>query len=370
MKVSQIQKHITTLYKAGCRHTIFLQGPPGIGKSESVFNATRELDEYFKSSAKRKGEQEEDFGWHSWQATIVDPLELPGLPAIKDGKAYRAPFEDMIPTGGRGLLCIDEINSAPTLTQGSFYSLIWEGKLGGAKLGKDWMIVATGNQAKDNAVTQRMPTPLVSRMEHITVEPDLESWLIKMAVDGADEAVRAFIKVRGMDMFSKFDPEKPGPFPCPRSWVMVSKVIQAYTENGKYKDVTPPFESICGWVSEPVAVEFMTYYKMAVNLVDPEDIIRDPEKAPVPKEPGQLYAVTTALASKVDYQTATPIIRWLNRLPGVEFAVYCIASAREVERGRMGRMSPDEKAKYVKMQENSDFKKWCLKHHDLIVNTN
>lgn len=348
MKVTDVQRHVTTLYRAGARHTLLLLGPPGIGKSEAVRNAAAEL-----STDQKQVE------FRQWQATIEDPLELPGLPAVIDKKAVRVPFEDKIPTEGAGLLAIDEINSASSLTQCSLYSLVWDKHLGGAHLGKDWMIIATGNHDKDRGVTQRMPTPLVSRMEHIDVEPDHDGWMIKMAVDGAHDMVRAFIKTMP-HLFVTFKPDVPGPFACPRTWKMVSDVMLAYGKN------TPPFESIKGWVGDGPATEFMSYNMMAADLIDPDKIIADPKGAMVPESPGSLYALTTALAGKATYQNFTAIVTYLERM-SIEFAVYCISQARDIERGRIVRMSPEEKAKSRKLQENVKFHEWCLRHHELIV---
>lgn len=356
MKVSNVQDHITTLYKAGCRHTLFLNGPPGIGKSESAINAASELSEYYKEKDPKK---EDVVGYRQWQATIEDPLELPGLPAVQGGQAVRVPFADKIPPTGRGLLIIDEINSAPPLTQCSLYSLVWDRKLGGSHLGEDWMIIATGNQDRDRAVTQRIPTPLVSRMEHITVEPDLDSWITWMAVGGGHDVVRAFMKHMG-HLFVTFNPDVPGPFACPRTWKKVSDVMLAYGQK------QPPFESISGWVGEAPAREFLMYYTQSIDLIDPDEIIKDPRKAFLPENPGQLYALTTALASRATHTNFSAILTYLDRMP-IEYAVYCVASARDVERGRRIKMSEDDKKKNRMLRENKSFTDWCLKHHELIV---
>lgn len=373
MKIGAVQKHIEVLYKAGARHTLLLLGPPGIGKSDSGKGASKSLNVNFRQ----------------WQATIEDPLELPGLPAVQNGKAVRLPFEDRIPgecdckvnkgskctkcqedkcwecegvprCQGAGILIIDEINSAPPLTQASLYSLVWDRKLGGSHLGKNWMIVATGNRAEDRAVTQRMPTPLVSRMEHINVEPDHDGWIVLMAVEGGHESVRAFVKSR-MDLFVTFKADLPGPFACPRTWKMVSDVMLAYGR------ADPPFESIAGWVGDGPATEFMAYHKMALDLPDPDEIIKNPEKIRVPKDdPGAMYALTTALAGRANFVNFNAIITYLNRCP-VEFAVYCVSLSRDVERGRMAKLSEDEKKKFRRIRDNKAFSDWALKHYELIV---
>lgn len=348
MKIAALQKHIEVLYRAGCRHSLMLIGPPGIGKSDSARNAAENLG----------------IEHRAWQATIEDPLELPGLPTVKGTpgnpqEAIRVPFEDKVPSKGKGILTIDELNSASSLTQCSLYSLVWDRKLGGCKLGSDWMIIGTGNGDKDRAVTQRIPTPLVSRMETIHVEPDVDSWMTWAAVNGCHDVVRAFIKTMP-HLFVNFKPEIPGPFACPRTWKMVSDVMLAY---GKQE---PPFESLAGWVGEGPATEFSKYNLMALDMIDPEEIIKAPKTAKVPEAPGQLYALTTALAGRANYSNFSAMIIYINRIP-VEFAVYFASSARDVERGRLARMGEEERKKIRKLQEVKEFREWCLRHHQLIT---
>jgi len=365
MRIPEVIQHITTLYRAGARHTIFLQGEPGIGKSDAGKGAALELK---RGNPEHGIEPLPDFDLRQWQATIEDPLELPGLPAIVGGQAKRVPFEDKIPSSGHGILIIDEINSASTLTQASLYSLVWDRKLGGSILGQDWMIIATGNQDKDRAVTQRMPTPLVSRMEHLTVESDYEAWLIWMAVEGGHETVRAFIKYRP-NLFVTFKPEIPGPFATARTWKMVSDLMFFYEKGSgsRRRKVTPPIQSIEGWVGKGPAAEFMVYQTMAEGLVDLDTIIKDPNHADCPKDnPGALYAITTGLAGRFNYNNCTNIMTYLERMDK-EYAIYCITSAREVEHGRITRMAEEEKKKYKKIRDNKTFLEWCVRNHDFVV---
>jgi hypothetical protein len=190
------------------------------------------------------------------------------------------------------------------------------------------MIVATGNLATSGGVTNKMPTPLVSRLEHIKVEPDLDGWITWAATRGCHTSVISFIKARS-NLFVQFNPDVPGPFPCPRTWKMVSDVMLAY------KDVQPPFESLSGWVGNGPATEFLSHHTMALNLPDVHTIVANPATAPKPTDPGALYALTTMLAAKLTFQTATPFLTYLRRLP-IEYAVYCVALQRDIERGIVG----------------------------------
>lgn len=347
MLVTAVQDHIKTMYLAGERSTIHLSGPPGIGKTNAIHNAAELIS----------GALNEPVDCTIWQATTEDPLELPGLPAVIDGKAVRLPFEDRIPSKGRGLLGVDEINTAPGLTQASFYSLIHKGQLGSQKLGKDWMIITTGNRDNDGAVTNRMPTPLINRMGFINVEADLEGWIIHETLRGGNPVVTSFIK-RFPHNLMTFDPIVPGPFASPRSVSLLSNVMNAY------KKATPPREVVEGIVGVGPAREFLAHHLLSIDLIDPELIIKDPENAEVPKEPGKLYVLTTSLASKATAKNIGNIIKWLERIESPEYAAFCLKTVIILDQTRIAKMSEKEKEDYHPVTKNLDFFKWTVKNSD------
>lgn len=368
MKLADVEAHIIKRYLSRNLRTIFLEGSPGIGKSDAAKGAAGKLREHFKrilaqQLSKEQFEKltdEDIFGFRQWQATIEDPLELPGLPAVVDGKAVRLPFEDKIPTTGRGILLIDEINTATSLTQASLYSLVWDHKLGGTILGPGWIIIATGNSDSDRGVTQRIPTPLVSRMQRIKVEHDIDAWLTWMAIHEGHEIVRAYIKTYP-GAFVNFKPEVPGPFATARTWTMVSEEMFTYD-----KEIPPP-EVIEGWVGEGPSREFLAYATRLHNLVDLDEILKNPSRAKVPKDdPGALYAITTGLAGRFTFENITNIMTYLDRVPK-EFVAYCIASARDIDRGRIEKMTEEQKKNYPKMRQNKKFADWALQNHDFII---
>ncbi len=176
-KFAEVRAHINKMYNAGLRQTIYLSGPPGVGKSACVKAAAGDLD----------------IGFLAVPMTIVDPLDFGGLPAVLDRGdgpyAQRLPFVDMIPTTGKGLLLFDDLPTAPPLSQAAAYRTIWERDT----IGPDWLIVATGNRDSDRAATQRMPTPLVSKMGWLDFEPDIDGWNLMMAGrDGSTLILAAF----------------------------------------------------------------------------------------------------------------------------------------------------------------------------------
>jgi hypothetical protein len=330
---------------------------PGIGKSEAGIGAARILK---RGNPSLRIEPMPDFTYIQWQATTMDILELGGLPAVIDGKAVKAPFHEMIPQTGRGMLIIDEINGCDKLTQAQLLSLIWNRQVGVCKLGDGWMIICTGNQDKDGAYTQKMITPMVSRMNEIIAEYDVDVWLKWMAEEGGHEHVISFIKYRP-NLAITFDPSIPGPFATARTWKSVSDLLYAYDKD------TPPPETIQGWVGAGPSKEFMFHLEMADKLVKIDDILKDPAHAKCPDgDPGAMYAIATGLAGRFNYDNCVKIMTYLERMPK-EYSIYCVKTARTIEAGRFERMSEKEKGEIKSIRENRRFKEWCVEYHHFLI---
>ena len=170
MRVNELIEAIKSQYRqpADKRVSIFAQGAPGIGKSDAPCQAAQELAQEFA----------EPVACWPLQATIEDPITLSGLPARDGDAAVFLAFKDKLPTSGRGILVIDEINTAPPMVQAGLYSLFLSGKLGSYTLPAGWYVVATGNRDEDRAATQRIPMPLIGRWCRVKIESDLATWTL------------------------------------------------------------------------------------------------------------------------------------------------------------------------------------------------
>jgi MoxR-like ATPase len=89
-----------------------------------------------------------------------------------------------LPTNGQGILFLDELTSAPQMTQAGCDQLVLDRKLGEYQLPEGWVVIAAGNPASERGVHISMPRPLRNRFVHLDLEPDFEDWT-KGAVNAA-----------------------------------------------------------------------------------------------------------------------------------------------------------------------------------------
>ncbi len=296
MKPSRLTAVLTSML--GQRWPAFIWGPPGIGKSAIVH-----------SIANQAGLHVVDL-----RASLLDPTDLRGIPAIVDGRAVWCP-PGFLPKEGSapGILFLDEINAAPPLVQASLYQLVLDRRVGEYTLPDGWWIVAAGNRQKDRAVTFRMSSALANRFVHIDLEVDVHDWRTWALSNQIDPLVTAFIGFR--PGLLREDPSESSAFPSPRSWEMLSDVLKKFSGYKSCADILP------GIVGDGAAREFSAFIKKAINQKQMEEIIADPERAELPKALDGLHVLTTWLvhsSSRKDVVHASAIL--LNRLPP-EFSV-------------------------------------------------
>lgn len=290
------------------RWPAFVWGPPGIGKSSIV-----------KRVAAEAGLPVIDL-----RASLLDPTDLRGIPAIVDGQAVWCP-PSFLPRQGQqpGVLFLDEINAAPPLVQASMYQLVLDRRVGEYVLPDGWWIAAAGNRQQDRAVTFRMSSALANRFVHLELESDVDDWRTWAIENALDPFVVSFIGVRP-NLLSQEAGASPA-YATPRSWEMLSDLLKAF---GGYKGCA---DLIPGVVGEGPALEFATFVKQSMNEKQIESIVADPDQAVLPKSLDGIYLLTSWLAFRAkrdDVAQASAVL--LRRLPP-EFAVVL---ARDMIRAR------------------------------------
>jgi MoxR-like ATPase len=323
MKPSELTVALETLILA--ERPGFAWGAPGIGKSQVMQQTAKHLKIQLIDR----------------RAVLMDPTDLSGLPRFNPSGQATWAVPDWLPTKGKGVLFLDELNRAPQLVQNACLQLALDRRLNDYVLPKGWVVMAAGNRESDGGGVTRLNAALASRFVHLDVEVDLDDWCKWAVSANIDPMVIAFVRFRP-ELLHKFDPKERA-FPNPRSWEFVSTIVAqappAHVEHALFS----------GAIGAPAAGEFSAFVRLYRSLPSIDAILLDPAKAAVPTQPATLFAVASALARRASEKTIGRVITYLERLP-VEFNVMAIKDA--VTRDSEVASCPE-------------FTKWCVAHSDV-----
>ena len=302
MRPSDFVKALAALIPT--KRPVFLWGPPGAGKSSLVKQVTNTLSLELVDV----------------RATLLDPVDLRGLPRLDRDTAVWAP-PAFLPRNGQGVLFLDELAQAAPLVQTACLQLTLDRRIGEYELPDGWSIVAASNRSEDRAGTHRLISPLLNRFIHFDLEVSHDDWQAWAVPAGIAAEVRAFLHYRP-GLLAQFDPTtNPRSFPTPRSWQFVSDVL-ARTPTELLHPVT------AGCVGDGPAAEFLGFLRLFRELPDLDDVLAKPMAASVPREPAVLYALVGALVEKCRTAKAplANFVAYALRLPD-EFTLLALRDA-------------------------------------------
>ena len=286
---------------------LHIWGPPGVGKSKVVAQA-----------ASRLGLEMIDL-----RAVLLDPVDLRGLPKVENGRTQWA-SPDFLPREGSGVLFLDELTSAPQLVQAACYQLVLDRKLGEYILPSGWSVLAAGNKAADRGVHFSMPTPLRNRFIHLELEVDLDDWCNWALGAGIRAEVIAFLRFRP-SLLHEPGTREDNAWPTPRSWEFVSQLLSCACTAELEHDL------LRGAVGDGAAAELTGFLRTFRDLPSIDEIFLAPGRTPVPDSPAAMFAVATALATRLNDRTVGRGLTYLDRMPA-EFRVLAVRDATQRDR--------------------------------------
>jgi hypothetical protein len=258
---------------------LFIWGSPGIGKSSIV----------------KQVADEEGLEFIDLRLTLMDPTDLKGIPFFdKDNNEAVWAKPNFLPkdSTSRGILFLDEINTAPPSVQASAYQLVLDRKVGDYELPDGWSIVAAGNNESDRGVIYRMPSPLANRFVHLDMEVSFKDWKSWAYASGISESIIAFLGYDDEKLFA-FDPSlNEKSFPTPRSWEYVDRILKSNLDDQYI------YEAICGAVGRESGVEFLSFKKVMDRLPNLDDIF-EAKITKVDDDNQTLFALISALVSNL-----------------------------------------------------------------------
>lgn len=273
MKPKEIVEFIRTAINSQNIPAIYIWGGPGVGKSRVCQDVTIE----------------NKIGFVDMRLSMKDPTDIKGLPAPENGRAKWLPPSEL-PTEGRGILFLDELNLAPPLVQASAYQLVLDRKVGEYILPPGWHIIAAGNKTEHGANVFKMAAPLRNRFIHIDFEVDHDNWLDWAVKRNIASEVIEFINYRPDFLFA-FNAEKhDNAFPTPRSWEFVSQIIR----NTPNLNSDIRHKVIEGTVGTGASLEFRAYLTLKNELPNIDEILSG--KNHLAKQADVACALATALA--------------------------------------------------------------------------
>jgi MoxR-like ATPase len=169
-----------------------------------------------KSAVVRKTADDLKLNLVDVRATLLDPVDLRGLPRLSNDSAVWCP-PAFLPKGGEGRLFLDELAQAAPLVQAACLQLTLDRRVGEYELPEGWAVVAASNRAEDRAGTHRLISPLLNRFVHLDLEVSAGDWQAWAVSANVAPEVRAFLRYRP-GLLLQFDASTNSrAFPTPRS---------------------------------------------------------------------------------------------------------------------------------------------------------
>ncbi len=308
----------------------FLWGAPGVGKSDIV-----------KQTAADLGLELRDV-----RLALLDPIDLKGFPVVDALKKNMSWLPaNFLPTKGKGILFLDELNSAPQAVQAASYQLILNRCIGDYKLPDGWYVMGAGNRSGDRSVVHAMPSALANRFVHLDYDISVDDWNEWAMHNEIHTDLRAFIRFRPNLLHSFDAATNPRAFPSPRSWAFVNDIYKSDLSQDQ------EFELVKGTVGEGASAEFSGFVRLIKDLPTVDEVLLDPAKARLPASPAAMYALATALDAKATVANLERVMEYIGRMPA-EFQVLFVRSALRRDR---------------KLAATKTFMDWGIKNQNVLT---
>lgn len=239
MKPLDVKETLKGVIGKGVRCPFVIQGDAGIGKSQIIQQAGAEL-----------GMRVIDL-----RLAQMEPGDLIGLPRTDPETmktVWLAP-EWWPEKGEKVIVFFDELNRAPIDVRQAVFQVLTEYKMHTHVLPKEAYLVAAINpdDGKVSYQVEQFDPAMTNRMCFIDMEPDVQQWVNWASANDVNEMVIKFIANHSSMMYQGSDT---GPFPSPRSWTMLSGLMNANA-------ILPSTQSeiIRGLIGEKPAVSFIRF---------------------------------------------------------------------------------------------------------------
>ena len=196
--------------------SFLLLSPPGVGKSEMVYQAAAEAG----------------LACRSLLGTQIAPEDVSGVPKIIGERSVFCPPRLLLPENAQTFcLFLDELPACAPDVQKAFYSLLLERRLGEHTLPAGTWVVAAGNRQHDRALVRAMSSALVNRVTILNLRVDTDEWQDWARRNAIRADIRSYISFMP-DALMREVPNDPQPFSTPRAWALLSQALDMAEQAG------------------------------------------------------------------------------------------------------------------------------------------
>ena len=291
VSIQQVKTLVRQLhqYRRMHRVSLFISGPPGIGKTALFAQLADELG-----------------WWHRvFLAATFDPTDVTGIPIARNDRTIFLPplrlhslttvREERRPT----IAVFDDLPTCHEQVMVALFRLFHERYVGEEPLRDNVLLCATGNRLEDNSAVKGLPAALANRMLHLNLKVTLDEWITWAMQNDIDPLIIAFHRASQGRFLHDFKPNELT-FPTPRSNASASLVYQTIPDPELLR------AALAGCCGEGWAQAFLTFARLKEELVPTDEIFKHPQTARIPGDIDVLYTVMANLCTALANELKAP----------------------------------------------------------------
>ncbi len=311
IKHKQLKQLIKVYYDS--KITLDIKGPTGIGKSEVVLDAAKELAKERSKSLTvwnnlqlqqkidiHERDNKDLFIFADLRLSQMDPTDLKGFPKIDDEYVKwiaNLLFKILSNPNVEGIVFFDEMNTSSPSVMNAALQIIQDYAIGETPISRNIMFLSAGNRMDDGCQVFEESKALTSRRANVDLAPpSIADWVDWAKDNHIDERIIFYLTWKEDNLF-KFDIDSSEiSFPCPRMWAKVSSSIKGLI------DLNLIYMIVASCVGVGAGKEFIAFLKFEAK-VDVDAILSDPsliEKYNSPKYIDLKYSIIGIVVEKVN----------------------------------------------------------------------